>query len=48
MPVKNRNIDVVAEYTKSRPKNAANFVVIGKSSACTLTNLVIVDATRSC
>ena len=31
--VKSKNLDVVSEYKKVKRKNAANFVVIGKSPA---------------
>jgi len=30
--VKSKNLDVVAEYKKSKRKNAANFVVIGMTT----------------
>lgn len=32
---KSKNLDVLAEYKKSKAKNAANFVVIGKSRSLT-------------
>ena len=28
---KSKNLNVLAEFRKSRPKNAANFVVIGRA-----------------
>ena len=31
--VKSKNLDVAAEYKKTKRKNAANFVVIGKSNS---------------
>lgn len=32
MTVKRKNLDVLAEYNKSKRKKSANFVVIGRSS----------------
>ena len=48
LPVKSKNIDVVGEYTKSKPKNAANFVVIGLSTSCVLNTVGSTDMRRSC
>ena len=35
---KRKNIDVIAEYSKRKPKKAANFVVIGKGTCRTRNN----------
>ena len=45
---KSKNLDVVAEYERSKAKNAANFVVIGKIQFIRRSVISIAEPARSC